>query len=534
MKQGTGNSGARLGRLHCVTRTTLSVLVPLVAAMLIQILLADTFAVGLAEAQVNGSQDADDLSVKAQDSKRQRYLSLFIGIEYQERLPLIPEGARFKGDFKKVTDVEVARGSGTLLFTPKKEGVATLTIHNSQDTKLYEFRIDVKKSNLTKVAREIRSLLSDVEGIAIKIINNRVVVDGQILLPRDMSRIHSVVKQYEGLASTIVTLSPMAQRKIASLIEKDIDVPEIHVRAVNDKFILEGVAADTEEMKRAFAIAQMYVPDIVMEEAVKDGVVQKIKREFVINLINIKAAPPPEPGKTIQLVVHFVELNKNYQKGFRFQWTPDLTDKSNVTFSSSSDTNNTGLISSITGTVSNLLPKLNWAKTHGHARILQSSSLLVMNNQKGDLRSVVRIPYTVINQEGQPGTQFEEAGLVSSITPSIINPRSDSIQLEMDFSIKNLLGITDQGPMVSNSALKTVIVVRSGQSAAVGGLIANTTGTDYNKLPKNVSDNPLISLYASKSFQRNQSQFVVFITPIIKSSASAGSEKIKKKFRLRD
>jgi pilus assembly protein CpaC len=62
--------------------------------------------------------------------------------------------------------------------------------------------------------------------------------------------------------------------------------------------------------------------------------------------------------------------------------------------------------------------------------------------------------------------------------------------------------------------------------------VSNSSGKDYNKLPKNVSDNPLISLYASKSFRRNQSQFVVFITPVIKSSASAGSERIKQKFRI--
>ena len=65
-------------------------------------------------------------------------------------------------------------------------------------------------------------------------------------------------------------------------------------------------------------------------------------------------------------------------------------------------------------------------------------------------------------------------------------------------------------------------------------IIGDARYIDYNKLPKNTPDNPLISLYTSKSFRRNQSQFVVFITPIIKNSASAGSEKIKAKFRLRE
>jgi pilus assembly protein CpaC len=420
------------------------------------------------------------------------------------------------------------------MFQGTQEQVCTLTIHDSKDRKLYEFRLDVKKSNLTKVAQEIRALLTDIEGITIKIINNRVVVDGQVLLPRELSRIIAVVGQYgDQQASSLVTLSPIAQKKIAAAIMADIDRPEITVRAVGDKFILEGVAANKDERDRAYQIAQVYVPDLVKEFGEKEGTIVKVRKEFVINFITIKPEGPRDPGKIIQLVVHYVELNKNYQKGFRFQFTPTIEDKSSVEFTNDSRTPG-GVVSSITGVVSNLLPKLNWAKQYGHARILESSSFMVLDRQKGDLKSVVKLPYQTLNSQGQASTGFEEAGIITSITPEILNPRSDSIKLSMDFSMKSLLGLTDKGPMVSNSSLQTVIVVRSGQSAAVGGLISSSGNTDYNKLPKSEGTNPLISLYASKSFQTNKSQFVVFVTPIIKTSASQGAEKIKQKFKLQD
>jgi pilus assembly protein CpaC len=478
--------------------------------------------------------ERQELEVAPLDARRQKFLSLYIGIEHQESLPYIPPDARFKGDFKKVVKVSINRDQGVLLFQATQEGVATLTIHDGRDAKLYEFRVDVKKSNLTKVANEMRSLLNDIEGIAIKIVNNKVVVDGQVLLPRDLSRIISVVMQYgENQAASLVTLSPLAQKKIAQAIANDIGNPEIGVRAVNDKFILEGMAESAEERDRAEGIAQVYVPDLVKEAGEKDGTIVKLRKTFVLNFIKVKAPQPKDPGKTIQLVVHYVELNKNYQKSFRFQFTPTLEDKSTISFTNDSRQPG-GMVSSLTGIVSNLLPKLNWAKTHGHARVLQSSSLIVLDGQKGDLKNVVKLPYTTINQQGQPVTQFEEAGFISSITPAILNPRSDSIRLNMDFSMKSLLGLTDKGPMVSNNSMQTVLIVRSGQSAAVGGLISNSNGTDYNKLPKGANTDPLISLYASKSFQRNQSQFVVFVTPIIKSSASQGAEKVKQKFRLRD
>lgn len=468
------------------------------------------------------------------DPSKQKMIPLYIGIPHQEKLPYLPPNVRFNDDWRKYTSIKIDRENNTLLFDARQEGIGSLTIHDKNNRLIYDFRLDIKRSNLTKVANEMRSLLNDIEGITIKIVNNRVVVDGQVLLPRDMSRIISVVSQYgDTQASSLVTLSPVAQKKIAAAIANDINNPEITVRAVSDKFILEGTAQDQTEKDRADAIAQVYVPDIVKEQGEINGTIVKIRKTFVLNLINVKAAPAKDPGKIIQLVVHFVELNKNYQKSFKFQFMPTLEDKSTVSFTQDSRQPG-GVISTITGVVSNLLPKLNWAKTHGHARVLQSSSLIVLDGQKGDLKNTTRVPYQTSNAQGQPITQFEEAGFVATITPQILNARSDSIRLNMDFSMKSLLGLTDKGPMISNSSMQTVIIVRSGQSAAVGGLITNSTGTDYNKLPKNNGADPLISLYASKSFQRDQSQFVVFVTPIIKSSASQGAEKVKQKFRLKD
>jgi len=247
--------------------------------------------------------------------------------------PTFQKKASFEGTFKKITKVFLARGLRTVRFVPHTEGTATLTIHDKNNKTVYEFILSVRKSNLKKVSREIRSLLADIEGISIKIINNRVVVDGEILLPRDMNRIYSVVSQYGNLASSIVSLSPLAQKKIAEIIERDINNPEIHIRAVNGKFILEGVANDPAEKQRAEIIAKTYVPDIIIESGVAGGVIKKRKVDVVINLLSIKPAPEASPKKIIQLVIHYVELQKDYERGFRFQWTPDVNDGSQLNLS---------------------------------------------------------------------------------------------------------------------------------------------------------------------------------------------------------
>lgn len=459
-------------------------------------------------------------------------LALSVGVYHDEVIPNAPASISQSGTFRGKTQVQYNPETKTLRFYPKQIGVATLIVQDpATGVVLYEFHLDIKKTDLRKVAREIGDLLGDIEGITIKILNSKVIVDGQILLPRDMARIHAVVKQYGGSADTLVVLSPVAQRKIAELIERDINNPEISVRAVNGKFILEGFANDKLEKDRAEIISKTYVPDVVVDTAEADKKILPRKVDVVINLIKLKPAPAEEPKKIVQLVVHYVELQKDYTKSFRFQWTPDIGDGSSMKFTTGGNSTG-GVVTTITGTISNLLPKLNWAKEHGHARVLQSSSLIVQDGNPGIINSISRIPYQIVNAQGQPSTNFEETGIRSNITPAILGARSDSVQLQLNFSVKSLVSYTDQGPLTSAREVQTVIVVRSGQSAAVGGLITNDSGTNYNKLPANASRNPIISLYASKDFRRNQSQFVMFVTPIIKSSASAGSEKIKRKFRL--
>lgn len=480
---------------------------------------------------------ADDTSMSEDEVlsyRKREFLNLTLGIEQDVKLPPLPSEIEFKGDFRKITGAAHSRELGILRFTPRAEGFATLTIHNKRDGKIVaEFRIDVKKSQLDKVVREMRGLLGDIEGINIKVVNNRVVVDGQVLLPKDLGRIHAVVFQFGDKASTLVTLSPLAQKKIAEFISRDINNPEIEVQAINEKIILRGYASDEEEKVRAEIIAKTYLPDMVVDAAEEKGVIKKRKalNDGVINLIQVKSAAPAPPEKMIQLVLHFVELNKEYGKSFKFQFTPELSDQSGLQFSTGQ--NGGGVVSQITGVVSNLLPKLNWAKSHGHARILESTSLIVENNKTGVLNQLTDFPVPVPGANGGPSTLTSvKVGLQSMIKPTLLGEKSGSVKMDIKFKVGNIVDYSAGFPVTSNDEMETVVTVRDRQSAAIGGLIRNQSTTGYN--PPNGAKNPIITLYASKEFRRKQSQFVVFVTPVVKTSASAGSEQVKKKFRLHD
>lgn len=471
----------------------------------------------------------------AEDDKKAgtKYLILYKGIEHEETLSSLPTAAEFNGDWKGITKLGVAREYQKIRFTPTTPGIGTLSIHDKKGNKIFEYRVEVRETNLTRIVREIRQLLSEIEGITIKIVNNRVVVDGKVIHPEDLNRIVGVLKQYGDQAASLVEVSPFAQQKIAEIIEREVNNPDVQVRARNGKYILTGEVGSAFEKDQVELIARTYVPPPVSGEAENQDIIKKRKEELVINLVNIRAPAEKPPKKMIQLVLHYVELNKDYSNSSRFQWTPTLGDDSSLSFTRDSRSPS-GLVSTITGTVSNLLPKLNWAKAHGLARVLTSTNVITEEDQTGVVNQSTELQQPTIAQNNAvvPGAKIT-VQLNSSIKPTIENPRTDLIRLDMTFNIGSPISITGAGVLTSTDTLKTIVSVRSGESAAVGGLIKSNQTMDYNKLPDGIS-NPLFSFYSSKAFQKNQSQFVVFVTPVIKSSASSGTEKIKEKFRLNE
>ncbi len=471
-----------------------------------------------------------------------RNIPLSVGLIHDEFLPDMPLHFRLAGTFGRYVRLEYNRTTKTLRIIPKYPGFGTLEIFNTYNNlPVYRFTVDVRRTNLQDVARQIKYLLREIDGVKIEIVNHKVVVDGEILLPSDMERIHDVVRQFPGLAASLARLSPEAQVKIAQFIERAINDPQIHVKAVNGKYLLTGVAQSQKEKDRAVILAKTYVPDVVVDQAVADKKVQKRVSQVVIDLITVAKPPPAQPGKTIQVIVHYVELQKDYTKGFRFQWTPDLGQNSAINFTTgqptSSGTTTPGLTSVITGTITNLIPKLNWAKEHGHARDLESTSMIVEDGKQGEINDVTNVPYQSVTT-GTGGalqsTNFAKIGITTKVTPKIIGAESDSVELNLQFTVSNLISNTQAGPMFSTDTVNTEVVVQSGQSAAIGGLVRSTNNTAFNREPAGADPNPILSLYASKDFNSNQSQFVVFVTPVIKSSASSGSRRIIHRFQLRE
>ena len=189
------------------------------------------------------------------------YIYMSIGLEMDYPLPKSFKRQKlvFGGNCKKYTSSVYKKAGNSIRFKPKRRGSCVMMIKNKKDKIIGQLHIDILKNNLHKIAAELREALISVDGIKIKIYNKKVIVDGQILWPRDMDRIKTVLKQYNPqLVQPTVTYSPEAQKRIAEILEKKIGYPELIVRYAYNRFLLEGCVNDPGEMKRALSIANLH------------------------------------------------------------------------------------------------------------------------------------------------------------------------------------------------------------------------------------------------------------------------------------
>lgn len=469
------------------------------------------------------------------------YLDLVKGVYVDKKFEGLPDKSVFKFEntkFTKYVDLIFDNDRKVIRFKPKRTGSATIRLVNRKDPDLIikQIKVSVQNSNLDKVAKEVKSLLGEIEGIEIKIINNKVLVDGYILLAKDINRIAMVLDQYsENQVKSIVRLSPLTRKKIAERIEAEIDNPNIYVTVINDFFILEGSESYQGEGKRAQETAEAHVSDILVKFATKSArggsLLQTVRKDTIVinNIIPVRAKEP-SPTKMIQVVVHYVELSKSYTKGFNFSWAPTLTDTGTVELTGNG-LNSTNILSSLSATISNLLPRLNWAREHGHARVLDTMNVTVEEGKEGKVNSRKSITRVVANSQGGVAPQTDNVEIGTTVTPELDSSKRDSVKMKITINIGEITEVSEAGNQTSNNQVDTHITVRDKQSAAIGGLLRSASSTGYNRTPTSEADT-LFRLGAAKSVARSQSQFVIFVTPIIRSNASQGMERIKRKFRL--
>lgn len=486
---------------------------------------------------------------------KERQLTLPIGISKTIEFPFeigpiyLTDPGLF--DYRRVKDGDKDK---KLLIIPKNSGVTDMTIHDVNGMPKITYLIRVTREDMGQVMSQLEELLGDVEGLRIRSLGGTIIMDGEILLPKDMIRIIRVLdavkdrdpKKKEVPIRNLTSISKMTMNILAERIEREIGSPEITVRVINNNLFLEGTAESDFEADRAVEIAKTYLPEVVVEKTKGDGSPEVRPKAAggvggglptIVDLLRVRPRQASPPSQDIKITMNYVELKNDYDKTFSFSWKPLASDQSSVKY----DTAVGELTASLVATVSSLLPKLVTAKSHGHARILKQESIIVKD--RADTPAVIESSldvYTPItNEKGERSLQAIPVQNFTKVKAATI-PGSDSIDLGIQISLNSLVGTNP--PQIAKNSLQTQITIKNGDSAALGGHAIDEAVAAYNRDgqptaggaggQQGPSQSPLFNLSRSKGFNRLKQQYVIFVTPEILRTASSGTEDITRKFRL--
>jgi len=302
-----------------------------------------------------------------------------------------------------------------LLLTPLNPGFTDFTVNDTNGVPRITYLIRVTREDIGQVTSQLEDLLGDIEGLKIRTLGGTVILDGDILLPKDMIRIMRVIEamqdrdfkaKKEVPIRNLSSISKLTMNILAERIEREINSPEIQARVINNNLFLEGTAESDFEADRAVEIAKTYLPEVFVEKSKGEGGEVRPKSAggiagglpTIIDLLRVRRGQAPPPAQDIKITMNYVELNNEYSKQFNFQWKPLVADTGTVKFDSALGEVTAGLVA----TVSSLLPKLNTARDHQHARILKSETVIVRDksDQPAVIESGITLYTTVLNANG--------------------------------------------------------------------------------------------------------------------------------------
>jgi|GEM_PF-515878 len=457
-------------------------------------------------------------------------------------------------DFQRISeDGKITK----LRLRGESPGNTDMILHDTEKNPRIKYQLRVTREDVSEIMGQLTELLGDIEGLKVKQVGGTIILDGDILLPKDMLRIIRTVdalkerdpKKKETPIKNLVTISKMTMNILAERIEREIGSPEITAKVINNNLILEGVAENNFEADRALNIAKTYLPEAFIQKTKGDGFEVKPKAEggdsgapAILDMMRVRPPTAAPPAQDIKVTVNYVELNNDYDRSFNFEWKPLMSDNSGITYNSSLGELSANLVS----TISSLFPKLNAAKSHGHARVLKEQQIIVRDRSEAPATLDSSIDYytPIVDAQGNRSLQAVPIQNSLKIRAATI-PGSDSIDLGLQISLNQLLGQNQGAPIVARNSISTQVTIKNGESAALGGYAIDQAVSSYNRdTPRSTAGaptgggassggSPVFNLQRSKGFRRDKQQYIIFLTPEVIKTASSGTDDMTRKFRLK-
>jgi general secretion pathway protein D len=184
---------------------------------------------------------------------------------------------------------------------------------------------------------------------------------------------------------------------------------------------------------------------------------------------------------------------------------------------------------------------LNAFGSDNKAKVLASPQVMVLDNQKAQIKIGDRISVQTQSQT-VPGTttglvnsfQYLETGVLLAVTPRINSGGLVTLDVNQEVSSADPTSITpsNPNPNVNSRSAQTTVVVGSGETIVLGGLIREDNSRGTSGLPL-LSKIPILgAAFGTQNFSTKRTELILVITPHIVSDAAQArqaTEELRKK-----
>lgn len=350
------------------------------------------------------------------------------------------------------------------------------------ETRVFTMKnLDVKNSNI-KESIEMSVTDNAKSKIVLDPYGNRVIVSA---IPSDMKRISEVISRMD-VQRRLVTRTFSLNYTQASKV-----VPFLKERLSSLGSVKENKAENS-----------MMITDI-------PGNMSALAQ--IINGLDIKA-------QQVMIEARIVEVSRSNQQEIGVNWTARGGSDPSFTASTSPDAvNRTGQLT--IGTLQagiNLNATLAAMESKGMVNTISNPRIATLNNEEASLNASQSIPYitsVVSNGVVSQGVEYLELPISLKVKPQIT--KGEQVLLDpLTLTVTTPVGDATP-PRTTTRSATTQMLVRDGETVAIGGMVRDEEITRESKVPL-LGDLPLLGfLFRSNVTQKNKVELVVFLTPHI-------------------
>jgi pilus assembly protein CpaC len=307
--------------------------------------------------------------------------------------------------------------------------------------------------------------------------------------------------------------------------------PSSHLEAstVNGRIMLAGEVADAATLDKAVTIARQFGPEI-------------------INSVSVSSP------QQVMLEVRFIEISRTAGRELGVQWnrfggnsTTNIGSRqpaSNLPITGPTSSSSIPVGEVAAGVLSGGSPfgfaiarmisngttidvLINALEQKGIARSLAEPNLVALSGDTASFLAGGEYPIPVAGSLGQVTVDYKKYGVGLAFTPTVLGNSLINLKIEPEVSSIDTTHSVALAGGISIPALivrraSTTVELRDGQSFMIGGLLQSDNKNQIEQLPWLGSVPVLGALFSSKSYQKNETDLAIIVTPRLVRPARPG------------